>query len=52
MRSYPSEAKARAARGPRQWNAGFASSHFVRLAPLRGSAELPTRGFSVVSWFA
>jgi len=34
-----------------EWNAGFASSHGVRLSPLRGSVELPTRGFSVISYF-
>jgi len=27
-------------------------AHFVRLSALRASVELPTRGFSVASWFA
>jgi len=29
-----------------EWNAGFASSHNVRLSALCASVELPTRGFS------
>jgi hypothetical protein len=32
-----------------QWSAGFACSHCVRLSPLRGSVESPTRRFSELS---